>query len=42
MNWRGDNLALHVFGASHSEVIAVQLPEYDGDTGVWLCDRVEG
>ena len=25
MNWRGDNLALHVFGASHSEVIGMTL-----------------
>ena len=25
MNWRGDNLALHVFGASHSETIGMTL-----------------
>jgi len=25
-----------------SEFVRVALPEYDGDTGVWLCDRVEG
>ena len=28
MNWRGDNLALHVFGASHSEVIGMTLYIY--------------
>ena len=25
MNWRGDNLALRVFGSSHSEVIGMTL-----------------
>lgn len=25
MNWRGDNLALHVFGASHSETIGMTM-----------------
>ena len=24
---------------AHSEFIRVALPEYDGETGVWLCDR---
>ena len=27
---------------SRSELVEVRLPEYDGETGVWLCDRPDG